>query len=310
MEITLAVMAAGIGSRFGGGIKQLEPVGPNGEIIMDYSIHDAIEAGFNKVIFIIRKDLQQDFMDVIGHRIESFCSQLGVKVSYAFQEKDDLPEGCVLPADRKKPWGTGQAVLCCRDLIHGPFAVINADDYYGKESFRNIYAFLEKYSPDKPNDFCMAGFILKNTLSENGTVTRGLCAVNQEGYLENVMEMPGILKTYNGASIVTEEGQKPIDPETHVSMNMWGLTPEFMNTLDREFRQFFREGGDLSKREYLLPILIGQLLQRGEISVKVLETHDTWFGITYKDDLQAVRDAFKRLNREGVYHTPLFGDLL
>ena len=201
-------------------------------------------------------------------------------------------------------------MLCCRDLIHGPFAVINADDYYGKESFRNIYAFLEKYSPDKPNDFCMAGFILKNTLSENGTVTRGLCAVNQEGYLENVMEMPGILKTYNGASIVTEEGQKPIDPETHVSMNMWGLTPEFMNTLDREFRQFFREGGDLSKREYLLPILIGQLLQRGEISVKVLETHDTWFGITYKDDLQAVRDAFKRLNREGVYHTPLFGDLL
>ena len=178
MKTTLVIMAAGIGSRFGGGIKQLAPVGLNGEIIMDYSIHDAIEAGFNKIVFIIRKDIEDAFKEAIGDRIEEICKNLNVEIAYAYQELNALPEGVELPADRTKPWGTGQAVLACKDVLHEPFAVINADDYYGKEAFVKLHGFLEKYTPEKANEFCMAGFILKNTLSENGAVTRGVCKVN------------------------------------------------------------------------------------------------------------------------------------
>ena len=310
MKITLAIMAAGIGSRFGGGIKQLEPVGPSGEIIIDYSIHDAIEAGFNKIVFIIRKDIYDDFMEVIGHRIESLCEQLHVEIAYAFQEKEDLPEGCSLPAERKKPWGTGQAVLACRDLIHEPFAVINADDYYGKAAFRQLYHFLTQYSHSEPNRFCMAGFVLKNTLSENGSVTRGICKVNNSGYLEKIEETSGIFKTETGAAVQKGDETVAIDANSHVSMNMWGLTPEFMDTLEKEFVCFFEEGGDLTKREYLLPILIGKLLEKGQVSVKVLETRDTWFGVTYREDKPTVEEAFRKLTQKGIYRVPLFGDLI
>ena len=194
MNTTLVIMAAGIGSRFGSGIKQLVPIGPGGEIIMDYSIHDAMEAGFNKIIFVIRKDIERDFREVIGNRIENICASKGVTITYAFQALDALPHGITVPEGRTKPWGTGQAVLSCQEYIHEPFAVINADDYYGKIAFRKIYEFLQNYSPAEPNRFCMAGFILKNTLSENGAVTRGICTVNNGGYLTAITETPNITK--------------------------------------------------------------------------------------------------------------------
>ena len=311
MKTSLVIMAAGIGSRFGGGIKQLEPVGMHGEIIMDYSIHDAIEAGFNKIIFIIRKDIEEAFREVIGERIEAICKQLNVEIDYAFQVIDDLPKGVKLPKDRTKPWGTGQAVLACKGLIKEPFAVINADDYYGKESFFKLYDFLEEYTPEKPTDFCAAGFILKNTLSENGGVTRGVCQVNENGYLTGINETKNIVKVGNKAAVQKEDGQEPIDENSHVSMNMWGLTPEFVETLEKGFKEFFEKPDvDVLKGEYLLPIYIDELLQKGEVTVKVLETQDKWFGVTYKEDKDSVVESFKKLIEEGVYKEKLFDDIL
>ena len=188
MKTTLVIMAAGIGSRYGGGIKQLAAVGPNGEILMDYSIHDAIEAGFDKIVFIIRRDIEEAFREVIGDRIEKVCAGLGVEVAYAYQALDDLPEGAQLPEGRSKPWGTGQAVLACRDILHEPFAVINADDYYGKQAYVNLHDFLVQYDAPKPGRLCMAGFVLKNTLSDNGAVTRGICKMNDE--MKHYMDHP------------------------------------------------------------------------------------------------------------------------
>ena len=311
MKTSLVIMAAGIGSRFGGGIKQLEPVGMHGEIIMDYSIHDAIEAGFNKIIFIIRKDIEEAFREVIGERIEAICKQLNVEIDYAFQAIDDLPKGVKLPKDRTKPWGTGQAVLACKGLIKEPFAVINADDYNGKESFFKLHDFLEEYTPEKPTDFCAAGFILKNTLSENGGVTRGVCQVNENGYLTGIDETKNIVKVGNKAAVQKEDGQEPIDENSHVSMNMWGLTPEFVETLEKGFKEFFEKPDvDVLKGEYLLPIYIDELLQKGEVTVKVLETQDKWFGVTYKEDKDSVVESFKKLIEEGVYKERLFDDIL
>lgn len=311
MKTSLVIMAAGIGSRFGGGIKQLEPVGMHGEIIMDYSIHDAIEAGFNKIIFIIRKDIEEAFREVIGERIEAICRQLNVEIDYAFQAIDDIPKGVKLPKDRTKPWGTGQAVLACKGLIKEPFAVINADDYYGKESFFELHDFLEEYTPEKPTDFCAAGFILKNTLSENGGVTRGVCQVNENGYLTGIDETKNIVKVGNKAAVQKEDGQEPIDENSHVSMNMWGLTPEFVETLEKGFKEFFEKPDvDVLKGEYLLPIYIDELLQKGEVTVKVLETQDKWFGVTYKEDKDSVVESFKKLIEEGVYKEKLFDDIL
>ena len=229
----LVIMAAGIGSRYGGGIKQLEPVGANGEIIMDYSIHDALAAGFRKIIFVIRHDIEQDFREVIGDRIEKETAHLGVSFHYAFQELDDLPAGYSLPQGRSKPWGTGQAVLCCKEILDGPFAVINADDYYGKQAFRNLYDFLEENEDEC--QFCMAGFVLKNTLSDNGAVTRGICQMDEQNYLQTVHETAGIVKTPGGAVA----GEEVLDTESLVSMNMWGLTVDFLAMLEEGFHSFF-----------------------------------------------------------------------
>lgn len=302
MKTALIIMAAGIGSRFGGGIKQLEPVGPNGEIIMDYSIHDALEAGFDRIVFIIRKDIEADFREVIGDRIEAVCAKRGVGVGYAFQSLQDVPEGVQVPPERTKPWGTGQAVLCAAELVDCPFAVINADDYYGKEAFIKLHDFLCKEA--NPGSYCMAGFILKNTLSENGGVTRGLCQVDGKGYLTNVTETRNIVKTEDGAAV---NGEK-VDPDTYVSMNMWGLGPEFMDTLREGFAEFFRTAAvaDPLKAEYLLPIYIGRLLQQGKVSVRVLETRDKWFGVTYREDKPAVVESFRQLIDAGVYKEKLF----
>ena len=222
-KTTLVVMAAGIGSRFGGGIKQLEPVGPSGEIIMDYSVYDAIQAGFDKVVFIIRKDLEKDFREIIGNRMEKI-----VETAYAFQELDDLPAGFQRPEGRTKPWGTGQAILCCKDLVQEPFAVINADDYYGKEAFVKVHDYLAGEHPACGKmDFCMAGFQLGNTLSENGGVTRGICSVNEDGHLTKVTETKNIVKTPEGAAVKGEDGRlTSVAADCPVSMNMWGFTPE------------------------------------------------------------------------------------
>lgn len=306
MKTTLVIMAAGIGSRYGGGIKQLAAVGPNGEIIMDYSIHDAIEAGFDKIVFIIRHDIEEAFRKAIGDRIEGICAGLGVELGYAFQELDALPEGVTLPEGRTKPWGTGQAVLACKDQLDGPFAVINADDYYGKQAFVLLHDFLQNYTPEKPGDLCMAGFVLKNTLSDNGAVTRGICRMNEEGFLTGVDETSGIEKTADGA----QAGGKVIDAESLVSMNMWGLTPEFSDMLEKGFVEFFGGiAGNEMKAEYLLPIFIDSLLKQGKVNVKVLPTQDRWFGVTYQEDKPVVVESFAKLIEAGVYQKDLFSDL-
>lgn len=302
----LVIMAAGIGSRYGGGIKQLEAVGENGEIIIDYSIHDAIRAGFRKIIFVIRHDLEKDFKEVIGDRIQKECEHLGVSFHYAFQELNDLPHGYTLPKGRTKPWGTGQAVLSCKDILEEPFVVINADDYYGKQAFCNLYDFLEKNNRTDGNQFCMAGFILKNTLSDNGAVTRGICQMDKNSYLEAVHETSGIVKTETGAATADQE----LNPESLVSMNMWGLTPEFVLMLEKGFSDFLNNiAPDEQKKEFLLPIFIDELLKEKKVSVQVLPTHDQWFGVTYKEDKPNVVAAFKNLMQKGEYQSPLFGDL-
>ena len=274
-KTALVIMAAGIGSRFGGGIKQLEPVGPNGEIIMDYSIHDALEAGFDRIIFVIRHDLEEDFKEVIGNRIEKIAP-----VTYAFQELSDVPEGFSVPADRKKPWGTGQAILSIRGLVEEPFLVINADDYYGKEVFRKIHTYMvEQMDVNAPvYDICMGGFILANTLSENGGVTRGVCEVGEGEILKRVTETYNIQKTADGMT-ATDKG-----------------FPEFLAGLKE---------GDV-KSEYLLPTIIDQMIHDGRARVKLLETHDCWFGVTYREDKESVTESIRALIREGVYPEKLF----
>lgn len=300
MDSTLVIMAAGIGSRFGGGIKQLEPVGPMGQIIMDYSIHDALEAGFNKIVFIIRRDLEKDFKEIIGNRIEKLC-----RVEYAYQEIDNLPDG-FSKGDRTKPWGTGQAILATKGIVNEPFAVINADDYYGKEAFKLLHDFLQ--TPRKnPFDFCMAGFILKNTLSDNGGVTRGVCRVDENNLLVGVDETSNIVKTENGAAVSEDGKLVPIDADLHVSMNMWGLTPEFIDCLDEGFKEFLTDlkPGDI-KSEYLLPTIIDNMIKDGKATVSILETHDKWFGVTYKEDKATVVESFNELIEKGVYTKELF----
>ncbi len=300
MDTTLLIMAAGIGSRFGGGIKQLEPVDEQGHIIMDYSIHDAIEAGFNKVIFIIRKDIEEEFREVIGSRISAICAEHNVTVDYAFQDINDIPGE--LPAGRTKPWGTGQAVLSAKDLITTPFIVINADDYYGKEGFKAVHNYLVEGGKS-----CMAGFVLKNTLSDNGGVTRGICRMDADHNLTEVDETKNIVKTVDGAEA---DGVK-LDVDSLVSMNMWGLTPDFLQTLEKGFAEFFKEEVPANplKAEYLIPIYIGELLKKDQMSVKVLRTNDTWYGMTYHEDVAAVKESFRQMLAEGVYKEDLFADL-
>ncbi len=299
MNTTLIIMAAGIGSRFGEGIKQLAQMGPNGEIIMDYSIHDAKEAGFNKVVFIIRKDIFKEFEEIIGNRIKE-----QIDVEYVFQELDDLPEGFEVPEGRTKPWGTGQAVLCCKNIVKEPFVIINADDYYGKEAFVKLHDFLVS-GEDLGREFTMGmgGFILKNTLSDNGTVTRGVSVVDENGLLSQVHETTGIEMGEDGQiKCDSEEVQEWISPEDKVSMNMWAGYPEFLDFLAEDFKDFLVnvEEGDL-KSEYLLPNIVDKLLKEERANVKVLETQDRWFGVTYKEDKETVQEAFAGLIQDGVY---------
>lgn len=306
-KTTLVVMAAGIGSRYGAGIKQLERVGACGEIIIDFSIFDAIKAGFNKVVFIIRRDIEKEFKEIIGDRISEL-----IEVEYAYQRVDDLPDGFSVPEGRKKPWGTGQAVLCCKDIVKEPFAVINADDYYGREAFVKIHDFLAADDAQDDSSACMAGFVLKNTLSDNGTVTRGVCTRGADDMLESVEETYSIEQKGDRAVGKDRQGiARDISLDAVVSMNMWGLKAGFFKELDRGFCEFlectFAAGGEgVLKSEYLLPDIIGGMLKENRIGVKILDTSDKWYGITYEQDKDKVSTALRAITDSGVYPKPLF----
>lgn len=297
----LVIMAAGIGSRFGG-IKQLTPVGPGGEIIMEYSVYDAIRAGFKKVIFIIRKDIEKDFKEIIGNRISKY-----IETEYIFQDLNALPDGFQKPEGRTKPWGTGHAILSCLGKLDAPFAVINADDYYGREGFQVIHNFLSvPAASDKKYHFCMAGFVLGNTLSDYGSVTRGICKVNN-GKLVDIEETKNLCRNGAQAYIQEENGKRAIDASCPVSMNMWGFTPDILTELDRRFTDFLKGlGGSSLTAEYLLPEIVDQLIKEGLAEVSVLHTDDKWFGVTYQEDKPFVIDSFTKLTKQGVYPKHLF----
>ena len=297
----LVILAAGIGARFGTGIKQLEPVGPKDEIIIDYSVHDAIIVGFNKIVFIIRHDIEKDFRDRIGNRIEKVCNLCDVEVAYAFQEKEMMVGS--IPEGRVKPWGTGHAVLCAADQIDGDFAVINSDDYYGKEGFLAA----AKYISDS-GKYGLIGYILKNTLSDNGGVTRGICSV-QNGKLSRISETKNIVKVVDGEGMVGAEADgKMLNPESIVSMNFWCFPKEFLNVLREGFPVFVKNMQDPLKDEYLLPVIADGMLKKGT-EFAVLPTNDKWFGVTYQEDKASVVESFKRLYEAGEYQEDLFGDL-
>lgn len=299
MKTTLIIMAAGIGSRYGKGIKQLAKIGPHDEILMDYSIYDALEAGFNKVVFIIRKDIEEEFREVIGNRIEKY-----VEVEYVYQELKDVPDGCTVPADRHKPWGTGQAILACKGIVNEPFAIINADDYYGKLAFKKLHDFLISADTSQSEfTMAMAGFILKNTLSDNGTVTRGICIENEDGYLTKVIETKGIIVDKNGNLVCdTRESRDIIDFDNRVSMNMWAGYPNFIDYLENGFKEFLLDDTDNPiTKEYLLPIIVDLLIQSNRATVKVLQTTDCWFGVTYPEDKEIVVKAMQQLIEQGIY---------
>lgn len=303
MKTTLIIMAAGLGSRFAGGIKQLFPIGPNGEIIMDYSIHDAIASGFDRIIIILRKEIEADFKEVIGKRIEKVCNVKGIDLKYVFQEQTDVP--FAVPEERKKPWGTGHAVLAARNEINEPFAVINADDFYGRKTFEKLHSYL--CSEVTCGKYCMAGFTLKNTLSENGAVTRGICVADADNNLISINETRNVIR--KGNKVMSEETE--ISPDAVVSMNMWGFSSEFIERLETGIKEFFIEevSHNPLTSEFLIPVFISKLLNSGEVAIKVLPTDEKCFGATYKADAEIVAEKIAELIRNGVYSADLYSDL-
>ena len=304
-ERTLVVLAAGIGSRFAGGVKQLQSVGPSGEVIMDYSIHDAIEAGFNRVIFIIRHDIEEMFNRIMGDRIRAICEKKGVEVLCAYQEKENLPGGFVCPAERAKPWGTGHALLSCKGMLHGGFAVINADDYYGKDAFLRAGEFLDALEEGSEGTYGLIGFRLGNTLSDHGGVTRGLCQT-EEGWLTHIVETKNVIKTPFGARAEVRGELMDLDNDIPVSMNMWGFTPDVLDKLEARFMEFLGESLEQPKSEFLIPSEMGTLLERNAVRIRVLPTTSQWFGMTYAEDMPGVRGAFRVMTESGIYTDPLF----
>lgn len=304
-ERTLVVLAAGIGSRFSGGIKQLQPVGPNGEVIMDYAIHDALEAGFNRVIFIIRHDIEELFEEIIGSRVRPVCQKLGVEVKLAYQEKPNLPGGFVCPQDRAKPWGTGHALLSCAGMLNGGFTVINADDYYGKDAYRKAMAFLNSLEEGSQGVYGLVGFSLGNTLSDNGGVTRGLCRTDEDGMLTSIVETKQIVKIPGGAGVERDGVMCELNGETPVSMNMWAFTPDVLDRMEMRFVEFLGRELDNPKSEFLIPTEVGGMLAQG-VRVQVLPTDSRWFGMTYSADMPGVRAAFRAMTDSGVYSSPLY----
>ena len=300
-KAALVIMAAGIGSRFGGGIKQLAPVGPNGEIIMDYSIFDAIRGGFGKIVFVIRKTFEQDFREKIISKYENH-----IPVEVVFQDLDNLPEGFTCPEGRQKPWGTNHAVLMGKDVIKEPFAVINADDFYGRDSFAVLGAWLTNIA-GKKNEYCMVGYRVGNTLSESGSVARGVCETNEAGYLTGVVERTAIEKIDGEIQFKDENGNKVVlEENTPVSMNMWGFTPDYFQYSEEYFKEFLKENISNLKCEYFIPLMVNKLITEGTATVKVLDTTSKWFGVTYAADRQGVVDKIQALVDAGEYPNKLF----
>lgn len=289
-DITLVVMAAGMGSRFGG-LKQMEPIGPNGEVILDFSVFDAAKAGFTKVVFVIKHAIEADFKEMVGKRIAN-----KIKVEYVFQEIDDLPEGYTCPDDRAKPWGTAHAILCCKDIVKEPFAVVNADDYYGRSAFEKMADFLKQDT----NDYCMVGFRLANTLSENGYVARGVCET-ENGNLTTVTERT---KINSNCEFTEDDGATwtSLSPETVVSMNLWGFKPDLFTYIEEGFKNFLDKNIDVPKSEYYLPSVVSELIEKGEKNVKLLVAEDKWYGVTYKEDKETVVNAIAKLFESGMYN--------
>ena len=294
MSLTLVVLAAGMGSRYGG-LKQVDPMGPSGETVLDYSVHDALRAGFDRVLFVIRETFESEFRAVIGARFES-----RIKVDYVYQSLEDLPPGFQVPAGRTKPWGTGHAVWCARHALRGPFAVVNADDFYGADSFRQLAAFSRAHPPVRPvrPHFAMVGFELAKTLSEHGAVSRGVCTVSPNGLLSAIEEHTGILPTDVG------EGRR-YAPDTTVSMNCWGFTTDFLPRLDAQLRAFLTEHGNTEKTEFYLPFAVNDLLVAERATVQVLPTADQWFGVTFREDKPRVQAAIAALVQNRTYSSPL-----
>ena len=301
MKPTLLVLAAGMGSRYGG-LKQLDQVGPSGETIIDYSIFDAIRAGFGKVVFIIRRDIEDAFKEAIGSRYEG-----KIKVEYAFQQLDALPEGFSVPEGREKPWGTGHAVYTARELINEPFAVINGDDFYGREGFQLLADYLSQAKDGDKADFSMCGFIMRNTLSDNGSVSRGVCEVDEKDNLTEVVEHTKIERNGNGAKSYLEDGSVvDFTGDEIVSMNMWGFTPSLFEHMHEMFVEFLKERGQEMKSEFFIPLVADTLIKQGKAEVKVMTSQDEWFGITYREDKPAVIESIKELVAQGVYPNKLF----
>lgn len=301
MGMTLVVLAAGIGSRYGG-LKQIEAVGPSGAIVIEYSVYDAIRAGFDRVVCVIRRDIERDFRSLISARFEKH-----IPVEYVFQDMDDLPPGFSVPADRKKPWGTGHAVLACRNVVKTPFAVINADDFYGRKSYDVLASFLKGVKAGS-GDYSMVGFTLKNTLSEHGHVARGVCEVDGKGHLARVVERTNIEQTATGARYADGAGGwTALSGGEVVSMNMWGLTPSLFGHLQSEFPVFLSRSAANPKAEFFLPTVVDALVNSGKASVKVLSTPEHWFGVTYPQDKAVVVDGISHLVKQGVYPAKLWG---
>jgi UTP-glucose-1-phosphate uridylyltransferase len=301
-KTTLLILAAGIGSRFGG-IKQIEPVGPNGEIILDYSIYDAIRAGFTKIVFVIRKDIEESFRQKISPKAAS-----QIEIDFAYQQLDSGLMGFPVPEGRQKPWGTGHAVLVAEDKIHEPFAAINADDYYGQSAFTLVNKHLVSLCRGRTTDYAMVGFPLANTLSDFGTVSRGICETNSNSYLERITERTKLTRKPNGASFTDEAGMEHfISGDTPVSMNYWGFGPDIFDYLKKEFKEFLTQKSKDLKAEYYLPFAVGGMINAGLKKVAVLPAEENWFGITYKEDLPTARIAISEKIRAGVYPDNLWG---
>lgn len=296
LKPTLLVIAAGMGSRYGG-LKQIDPVGPNGEIIIDYSMYDAAQAGFKKVVFVIRHSFEDAFREQIGSKLEGV-----VETAYAYQELDLCLDGFPLPDGREKPWGTGHATLVAKDVIDDPFAVINADDYYGPNSYRLMKEQLETMSNSEDSDYAMTGFVLRNTLSEYGTVARGICQCDDEMYLTKVTERVGIKKVGDGASYPDENGnEQALSGDEIVSMNLWGFKPSIFGHLQQQFNDYLKEHAGQDKSEFYIPTAVDHLISSGQRKVKVLETDDNWFGVTYREDKIIAQTSINKLIEKGVY---------